>query len=65
MFRYTKNGSGETVVSFEDRSGDEVMITFCNNGSGAVEIDLDDCAVFTKEQAIAVANLILEQTKGE
>lgn len=63
MFKHTKNGTGETVTSFEDRSGDEVMLTFGDNGAGYLEIDIDVCAVLTKEQAIAVAELILSRFK--
>lgn len=63
MFKFTKNGAGETVVSFEDRNEEECMLTFDVEGTGCVEIDIECFAVLTKEQAIAVANLILEQTK--
>lgn len=65
MFKATKNGSGNYVYNFSDAANGECEIEFLGGGD-LVEIEVfsdTGCAVLTKEQAVAIANLILQETK--
>jgi hypothetical protein len=65
MFKATKNGAGNYVYNFSDAVSGGVDTEFLGGGD-LVEIEVfsdTGCAVLTKEQAIAIANLILQQTK--
>ncbi|QXG07704.1 hypothetical protein [Erwinia phage Snitter] len=64
MFNITKNGQGNLVFSGADKDGDDFDVEFY--GSELVEISVysaTGCLLLNKEQAVALANVLIEQTK--
>lgn len=64
MFNITKNGQGNLVFSGSDKDGDDFDVEFY--GNELVEISVyseTGCLLLTKEQAVALANELLKQTK--
>jgi hypothetical protein len=65
MFEFNIGNCGGEVFRFEDDSHDEFTLSF-HDISESVKLHIlseTDCLVFTKEQAVEIANLILEKTK--
>lgn len=64
MFNITKNRQGNLVFSGADVDGDDFDVEFY--GNDLVEINVHSetgCLILDKEQALALANVLIEQTK--
>lgn len=64
MFDITKNGQGNLVFSASDKDGDDFDVEFY--GNELVEISVYSATgilLLSKEQAIALAEAIIQQTK--